>query len=152
MKSSWYKPSFDSDECLTNCWNDFDGIFESIRFVSFVCLEFVRLCMSSLLLWEFMSFMRFFMSLLLLSWLCWAFTSSSGADFWFELSICTWSMLNPFWLFLRDHVFCLSCADLLPLSLGTETSHFERSCACLFIWLLDLLDELLFHSSSFNLV
>jgi len=41
--------------------------------------------------------------------------------------------------------FCLSCVESLLLSLGTETSHFERSCACLFIWLLDLLDELYFH-------
>ena len=49
-------------------------------------------------------------------------------------------------------MFCLSCVELLPLSLGTETSHFERSCACLFIWLLDLLDELYFHFSSFSFV
>jgi len=40
-------------------------------------------------------------------------------------------------------VLCLSCVELLPLSLGAETFHFERSCVCLFTWLLDLLDELL---------
>ena len=49
--------------------------------------------------------------------------------------------------------FCLSCIELLPLSLGTKTFHFERSCACLFTWLLDLLNEFCFSSSSsFNLV
>ena len=49
-------------------------------------------------------------------------------------------------------MFCLSCVELLPLSLGTKTFHFERSCACLFIWLLVLLDELYFHFSSFSFV
>ena len=73
-----------------------------------------------------------------------SFTSSWGIGFWFELSICTWSVLSPFCLFLRDHVLCLSCVELLPLSLGAEIFHFERSCVCLFTWLLDLLDELLF--------
>jgi hypothetical protein len=51
--------------------------------------------------------------------------------------------LSPFCLFLRDHVLCLSCVELLPLSLGAETFHFERSCVYLFTWLLNLLDELL---------
>ena len=41
-------------------------------------------------------------------------------------------------------MLCLSCVELLPLSLGAETFHFERSCVCLFTWLLDLLNELLF--------
>ena len=41
-------------------------------------------------------------------------------------------------------MLCLSCVELLPLSLRAETFHFERSCVCLFTWLLDLLNELLF--------
>jgi hypothetical protein len=40
-------------------------------------------------------------------------------------------------------MFCLSCVELLPFSLGTETFYFERSSVCLFTWLLDFLDELL---------
>ena len=47
-----------------------------------------------------------------------SFTSSWGIGFWFELSICTWSVLSPFCLFLRDHVLCLSCVELLSIPLG----------------------------------
>ena len=60
--------------------------------------------------------------------------------------------VNPFTAFsLSIMCFCLSCVKSLLLSLGTETSHFERSCACLFTWLLDLLNELLVPSFYFNL-
>lgn len=51
-----------------------------------------------------------------------------------------WALCSFYWGIM---CFCLSCVEPLPLSLGTETSHFKRSVACLFTWLLDLLNELL---------
>ena len=173
-KSSWYEPWFDNDERLTKLlkwvWWHFGCSWVCELCMSLLLLRefvsFMSLCASLLLLREFVSFMRLyaallhcaswralwdFVSLLLLCRLYWAFTSSWGVSFWIELSICTLSVLSSFLPFLEGSCVCLSCFELLTLSSETETSHFERSCACLFTWLLDLLNELCFHSSSFNL-
>ena len=65
-KSSWYEPWYDSDECLTNCWNDFDDILGVHDLWEF--------CMS-LLLCAFMSFMVLCVSHLLCAswWVLWDF-------------------------------------------------------------------------------
>ena len=61
-------------------------------------------------LWALWDFVCLFCSL---CWLCWAFTS------WFELSICTWLLLNPFFLFSwKIMCFCLGALSCLPYLWG----------------------------------
>ena len=85
--------------------------------------EFYKTFCVLLLLCKIISFiriMRFCMSILQLCRLCWAFTSSWGAGFWFKLLICTWLMLSPFCLFSWGIMYFVSVAS--------------SRCPCLWDW------------------